>query len=216
MAKIYAAEGIGTRLTGTWYGREITPQGETGYVRQFQRKGAQPIGGGAVRPVSSLYTRQIGPQGAEGPLRPYGMGLAPIIDLSRMRPQIQQIGPVTQQRCRQRGGCGTQPVVSDAPNPPDIDDPRRHLRRWLGENVTTNRPAQEYLTCAISQAALLNVRGHRGQGWFPLVPVLGGIVGGAYGYSTHGASKEMAGWAAGGWLLAAAAPCVLAMIFVPG
>lgn len=72
--KVYAAEGIGSRLTGTWYAREITPTGETGPLIQQQRSRARPIGGGPSVPRPALYTRQIGPRGAEGPIRPYGMG----------------------------------------------------------------------------------------------------------------------------------------------
>lgn len=69
---VYAASGIGTRLTGTWYGSPITPAGEGDGLVQFQRSRAQPIGGGPSFPRSSLYTRQIGPHGAYGPIRPYG------------------------------------------------------------------------------------------------------------------------------------------------
>jgi len=76
MVKVYAAEGIGTRLTGTWLAREITPAGEIGPVIQTQRSRAKPVGGGPSFPRSALYTRQIGTKGAYGPLRPYGMGIA--------------------------------------------------------------------------------------------------------------------------------------------
>jgi hypothetical protein len=82
-AEVFAASPVGSKITGTWLARQITPAGERGPGFQTQRSYAKPIGAGdgAAFPRSSLYTQKIGPQGAYGPLRPFGptgMGMSEV------------------------------------------------------------------------------------------------------------------------------------------
>jgi hypothetical protein len=70
-AEVYAAEGIGSRISATWLGRDITPEGEVGKSRVTPRSYSRPIGGDRISPRAALLTRDIGPKGSYGPLRPY-------------------------------------------------------------------------------------------------------------------------------------------------